>query len=90
MAVVRKPGARYVVAAGGLAQTPLRLAAVEALLAEDAAASIEALTAAVGRSPLSSLGEPFGSLAYKVHVGAVLLSRILATLNTEEGPHAGH
>ncbi len=88
MAVVRKAWGRYVVAAGGLAQTPLRLTEVEFLLAEGATPSMQALKAAVASSPLSSLGDPFGSMDYKVHVGTVLLSRILATFNNEGASHA--
>jgi carbon-monoxide dehydrogenase medium subunit len=82
MAVIRRRGAGYCVAAGGLAQTPLRLMDVEHLLATAKNyPSVEALTAAIEKSPLASLGDPYGSLSYKVHVGAVLLSRMLAKFN---------
>ena len=89
MAVVRKQQARYVVVAGGLAQVPLRLDAVERLLAGGAAVSAESLKAAIEKSPLSSLGDPFGSLDYKVHVGSVILSRILDTLNNDAANDEG-
>lgn len=82
MAVLRRRDGGYSVAAGGLAQTPLRLKGVESMLATGGAgATIESLKAAIERSPVASLGDPFGPLNYKVHVGAVLLSQILAKLN---------
>jgi len=87
MAVLRRRDGRYSIAAGGLAQTPLRLKHVESMLAAGgAAATIESLKAAVEKSPVASLGDPFGSLSYKIHVGAVLLSQILAKLNNG-APH---
>jgi aerobic carbon-monoxide dehydrogenase medium subunit len=83
MAVLRRHDGSYSVAAGGLAQTPLRLKGVESMLATGAAgATIESLKAGIEKSPVESLGDPFGPLTYKVHVGAVLLSHILAKLNT--------
>ena len=90
MAVVRKRTNHFVVVAGGLAQTPLRMPAVEALLREDLSPSTSDLKAAIETSGLSSLGDPFGSLDYKVQVGAVLLTRIMADLNLAGATHARH
>jgi carbon-monoxide dehydrogenase medium subunit len=72
----------YRVAAGGLADTPLRLRGVERLLVEGGALTIASLMPAIEQSALVALGDPFGSLAYKVRLGAVLLSKILQDLNS--------
>jgi aerobic carbon-monoxide dehydrogenase medium subunit len=84
VAIVRRQAAGYSIAAGGLGRTPLRLTKVESLLAAGTARpSIESLKAAVEQSSVESLGDPYGSLNYKIHIGAVLLSQILA--NTTNG-----
>ena len=75
-------GGDYAVAAGGLARTPLRLSGVESMLATDGGgATLEALNAAITKSPIASLGDPYGSLAYKTHIGAFLLSQILKQMH---------
>ena len=88
MAVLRRRDGGHSVAAGGLAKTPLRLKGVESMLAAGGTgATIESLKAAIEISPIVSLGDPYGPLSYKVHVGAVLLSQILKKLNKNGASH---
>jgi carbon-monoxide dehydrogenase medium subunit len=82
IAAVRRRAIDYCIAAGGLAQTPLRLTSVERLLAiAKSLPAIEAFANAIRESPVAPLGDPYGSLDYKIHLGAVLLSRIVSKLN---------